>query len=131
MTVNKSSRGVSSGFAVNGLAELEKNLSNLVPRLQKNILRGALRAGAAVIADEARRRVSVDTGQLKASIRVSTAIINGQATKAGSSEAVDALAADFSLVLSREFVSAMEAVWRRAYLAGLRAVQIAGSGELQ
>lgn len=73
--VNKSSEFLS--MQVSGLAELQKALAELPKKLSTNIMRGALSAGANVIADEARRFVPVDTGQLKESIRVSSRLVRG------------------------------------------------------
>lgn len=73
-----SSKGIGVEFQVQGLAELRAKLTGLAPKLQNNLVRGALRAGAAVIAEEARNRAPMHTGQLKASIRVSTRVINGR-----------------------------------------------------
>lgn len=60
-----------------GLEAVLKQLDELPKRLSKNIMRGALRAGANVIANEARALVPVDKGQLKASIRVSDGFRQG------------------------------------------------------
>lgn len=59
---------------VQGLAELQRTLDALPAKLEANLLRGALRAGAKVLADEAKRRVPVLHGDLKKSIRVSVRI---------------------------------------------------------
>jgi HK97 gp10 family phage protein len=73
-----SSSNVGGEFAhVSGLRELRETLRQLPKAIETNVLRGAVRAGANVIAEEARRRVPVRTGQLKASIRVSTRVSNG------------------------------------------------------
>lgn len=56
---------------VEGFAALEKALQELPKRVQGNIMRAALGAGAGVIREEARRLAPVDTGALKRSIRVS------------------------------------------------------------
>lgn len=55
---------------VKGLDDLLRVLGGLPHRLQKNVMRGALRAGAVPIAEAARQYVPTRTGQLKASIRV-------------------------------------------------------------
>lgn len=60
-----------SSFKVEGLAELERRLSELPFKLAKNIMRGALRAGANTMRAEAKARVSVRSGALRDSIRVS------------------------------------------------------------
>lgn len=71
MTVWNSSHNIGGTVHIHGLAELQRTLDQLPAKIEANILRGALRAGANVIADEARRLVPVKTGQLKESIRVS------------------------------------------------------------
>lgn len=45
---------MASTVQVKGLAELERFLDQLAPKLQNNVARGGLRAGAAVIAEEAK-----------------------------------------------------------------------------
>lgn len=59
---------------VQGLAELQRTLDTLPAKLEANLIRAALRAGAKVIADEAKRRVPVQQGDLRASIRASVRI---------------------------------------------------------
>ncbi len=59
-----------------GLKELEQVLSTLPTKLQNNVLRGALRAAAKPVAEEARRRVPVKSGRLRDSIRVTAGIRN-------------------------------------------------------
>jgi HK97 gp10 family phage protein len=60
---------------VKGLAELDKFLKNLPAKIEQNILTGALRAGANVIAEEAKAQLasngSVQSGFLRSTIRVS------------------------------------------------------------
>lgn len=56
---------------VKGFAELKQAMLDLPAKIEANILRGALRAGAQVIAEEARRRAPYDTGAVKESVRVS------------------------------------------------------------
>ncbi len=83
-----SSNNVGGEFAhVEGLRELAAGLRELPKVMENKILRGALRAAAEVVANEARYRCPVRTGQLKASIRVSTRVVNGRVicyVKAGS-----------------------------------------------
>lgn len=57
---------------VKGLAELQRALDGLPAKIEANIMRGALRAGAKVIAAEARRNVHSVSGALADSIRVGT-----------------------------------------------------------
>lgn len=66
---------------VNGLAELDKALATLADKLQRNVVRGALRAGAKQIEVEAKaqlaRNQSVHTGALRDSVRVSVRLVRG------------------------------------------------------
>lgn len=57
---------------INGLRELTESLANVPDKLRDKILRGAMRAGAKAVLDEARRQVPVDTGQLQKGLRIST-----------------------------------------------------------
>lgn len=57
---------------ITGAKELAKMLNELPLKLERNIMRAALRAGAAVIAKEAKQNVPVDSGELKSSIRTSS-----------------------------------------------------------
>lgn len=72
---------------------LAKALSELPLKIERNVMRSALRAGASVIAAEARRNVPVDTQELKRSIRTSSnskrgmveanAVVGNRKTKKG------------------------------------------------
>lgn len=62
---------------VKGLRELQRFLEQLPPKLEANVMRGALRAGANLVAADAKARVPVKTGRLRESIRVSTRRSNG------------------------------------------------------
>lgn len=59
---------------VSGLRELDQMLKQLPANIEKNVLRGALRAGQKVFADAAKSNLrsngSVDTGELEKSVRV-------------------------------------------------------------
>jgi HK97 gp10 family phage protein len=75
---------------IKGGKELQEFLNTLPAKIERNIMRAALRAGAKVIADEAKLNVPVKDGDLRASIRVSTRAKRGQVTasvKAGSQKA--------------------------------------------
>jgi len=50
---------------VEGVRELNRRLETLPVKIQRKIVRQALRDGAKVIREEARRRVPVDTGRLR------------------------------------------------------------------
>lgn len=56
-------------FNVQGLKELHQMLQELPVRIEKNIMRGAIRAGANVYRDAARLAAPVDDGTLKKSIK--------------------------------------------------------------
>lgn len=75
---------------IKGGKELQAFLNTLAPKIEQNIMRGALRAGAKVIAEEAKQNVSVKSGDLRDSIRVGTKAKRGQVTatvKAGNKKA--------------------------------------------
>lgn len=55
---------------VKGLDELLASLKQLPQNIQKNVVRGAIRAGAASLVKEAKANVPVDTGNLKKSIGI-------------------------------------------------------------
>lgn len=79
-----------SDVHIKGFAELQKFLDELPAKLEANIMRSALCAGAEVIAEEARRNVLVRYGDLLASIKVSAKIKGGKVTatvKAGDKKA--------------------------------------------
>lgn len=55
---------------VKGVDELLKALKQFPQNIQKNVLKGAVRAGAASLVKEAKANVPVDTGNLKESIGI-------------------------------------------------------------
>lgn len=57
---------------VKGLDQLDKFLQELPVKLERNVLRGALRAGAKVIHQVAAGNIRRDSGELAASLKVST-----------------------------------------------------------
>lgn len=59
---------------------LDDLLKTLAPKIEKNIMRTALRAGGKVLLDEAKTLVPKDGGALERSLRVSTKIRKGQVT---------------------------------------------------
>lgn len=65
---------------IQGGAELQKLLDSLAPNIERNILRSALRQGANVIRDEAKKNVSDRTGELSKSIKVKTRSRRGNVT---------------------------------------------------
>lgn len=63
---------------IRGLAELEKALAELPAKIERNIVRSALRAAAKVTLEEAKRQVPVRSGKLRDSLRVSTRVVKGK-----------------------------------------------------
>ena len=63
---------------VDGLAALEKALNELPQKIERNIVRSALRAGLKGIRAEAQARVPVKSGELRNSIRVTAKLVKGQ-----------------------------------------------------
>jgi HK97 gp10 family phage protein len=55
-----------------GLTELHRALQDLPAKIERNVLRGGLRAGAKTIENEARRLVPARSGKLRDSVRVVT-----------------------------------------------------------
>ena len=88
-----------SEIEVKGLAGLQALLDELPARIEGNVVRGALRAGAKVVSDEAKRLCPVGkTGDLRDSIRVSLRSKHGRITatvKAGNARAFYAHMVEF------------------------------------
>lgn len=63
---------------VKGLAELDAFLATLPEKLQRNVLRGALRAGAGVIRDAAKANVATRSGDLARSLKIGSFARDGQ-----------------------------------------------------
>lgn len=61
-----------SEIHVKGLSALAKALAELTPKIEKNIMRGALRAGMKPIRTQARANVTKQSGALAKGLRVST-----------------------------------------------------------
>jgi HK97 gp10 family phage protein len=57
---------------VRGLAELQKFLDRLTPKMEKNVMRGALRAGMKVVQPVAQSLVHSVSGQLAAGLKIGT-----------------------------------------------------------
>lgn len=55
---------------ITGLDELYRSLQDLPVKIERNVMRGALRAGIGRYRDLARARVPEDSGDLKSSIRI-------------------------------------------------------------
>ena len=62
---------MASSVEIRGLAELHKTLQELPAKIERNVLRGGLRAGAKVMESAAKAQVPVKHGDLRSSIRVS------------------------------------------------------------
>lgn len=69
---------MSDDVHVKGLSELQAFLDQLPVKLEKNVMRGALRAGAVVIADAARVSVHKVSGATAKSIKVGTKVKGGR-----------------------------------------------------
>lgn len=63
-----------------GGAALDALLGTLPVKIEKNIMRGALRAGAKVFLDEVKKNIPVDQGALRKSARVTTRSRRGEVT---------------------------------------------------
>lgn len=78
---------------IKGGKELYDALQQLPAKIERNVMRGAIRAGALVIQEEAKRLVPVKSGALRESIRVSVRAIRGKVfatIRAGSNKGKDA-----------------------------------------
>ena len=98
-----------SEVKVNGLAELQKMLDELPAKIEANVVRGGLRAGAKELQDEAKRlcplggsdgplRKGESPGDLRDSVRISMRSRRGRVTatiKAGNKKAFYAHMVDF------------------------------------
>lgn len=67
-------------IAVKGLKELNDFLQQLPVKMEKNILRAALRQGANVVKDQAKQNVPVASGLLRDGLKVSTRSSRGVVT---------------------------------------------------
>jgi HK97 gp10 family phage protein len=63
-----------------GGKEIQEFLNTLAPKLEQNIMRGAVRVGAKVILEEAKQNVPVSSGDLRDSGRVTTSSKKGRVT---------------------------------------------------
>lgn len=61
-----------SDVQIKGFAELQKALETLPAKIEANIMRGALRAGAVVIKKEIAQNVPVQTATLKQGLKIKT-----------------------------------------------------------
>lgn len=65
---------------IKGLSALQKFLDQLPAKMERNVMRGALRAAANVTRDQARSNIASKSGQLAAGIKVSTSAKGGTIT---------------------------------------------------
>lgn len=75
-----SSNHVGSAIRIEGIDEVRAALRALPAKIERNVIRGGLRAAAKIVADEAKRLVPVRRGFLKKSIRISSRAKNGIVT---------------------------------------------------
>lgn len=65
---------------VKGLSELQKMLDTLPAKMEANVMRGALRAGAKPILADAKQNAAVMSGQMRDGLKISTKSKNGTVT---------------------------------------------------
>ena len=65
---------------IKGLKELGEALQTLPVKLERNVMRSAMRAGMKIIMDEARANVPARTGALRDSFKISTRVTRGTVT---------------------------------------------------
>lgn len=65
---------------IKGLSDLQRFLDTLAPKIEKNIMSGALRAGSKPILANARSRIHSISGETAASLRISVSTKNGRVT---------------------------------------------------
>jgi len=78
---------MSRDINITGGDELFAALQELPLKLEINVMRGAVRAGAKILLEDAKARVPVKTGTLKDTLKISTGVKNGKIyafVKAGS-----------------------------------------------
>lgn len=63
---------------IKGAKELYDQLQQLPAKIERNVMRGAIRAGALIIEEEAKRQVPVKSGALRDSVRVSVRAVRGR-----------------------------------------------------
>ncbi len=69
-----------SDSSITGGRELDAFLQTLSVKVEKNIMRSALRAGANVFKDDVKANIPVESGDLRATVRVSTQAKSGTVT---------------------------------------------------
>ena len=109
---------MTTDIAVSGLKELNDALQDLPAKIEKNVLRGAMRAGAKVMLDAARQQVPVRTGALRDSLTLKSGYQRGRVTgtvRAGNAKAYYAHMVEFGT--ARHFIKPKTA--RSLFIAGL------------
>lgn len=71
---------MSDPIHVKGLSQLQAFLDQLPPKLERNVMRGAMRAGARVVLPAARQGINHDTGALAKSLRAGSTSKGGTVT---------------------------------------------------
>ena len=61
---------MAGGVVLLGIKEIDRKLKRLDAKFGKKVVRKALRTGAKMVADEARRQAPVDSGTLRSAIKV-------------------------------------------------------------
>ena len=69
-----------STIKIEGLADLNKLLKELPSKIERNIMRGALREGSKEFLERAKEEVPVKSGRLRKSLRISTRFKKGEVT---------------------------------------------------
>lgn len=69
-----------STLKIEGLADLNKLLKELPSKIERNIMRGALREGSKEFLERAKEEVPVRSGRLRKSLRISTRFKKGEVT---------------------------------------------------
>lgn len=90
---------------IKGAAELYAALQQLPAKIERNVMRGAIRAGALVIQEEAKRLVPMKSGALRDSVRVSVRAVRGRVfatIRAGNSKAFYAHMVEFGTAAHEE-----------------------------
>jgi len=64
-------------FTVKGLSELQRLLDELPAKMERNVLRGAMRAGSKPVLADAKNNVSVKSGTLRDGLKIKTSARGG------------------------------------------------------
>lgn len=107
-----------SDFQITGLSEMNDLLQQLPAKIEANVLRGALRAGQKEILEAAKANVPVQSGDLRASLRIKTRSKKGEVSAtlvAGNKKAYYAHMVEFGT--AQHFIKPKRA--RSLFFAGL------------